>query len=318
MDGRLFTLPRDGLRRTSLFVAGSAHRCILVVGSQMDTFFTTPYAIDLVEGLQGKWSVAQVELGSSRVGFGTADHESDADDVNAALLALTTQCRMTEVVLYGSGTGVQVVLAALASGARAVEAVSRVVLHGGVVAPEDHRLFAEEATEQRLNHARALLAENRGEDMAAMRKFYDIPITPARLRCDNTLTVQEALWQPAVVKKESTCRTTLRGIAVPILFLLATEVSYNRRAASTLEQVRRAAVKAIGLSEEDVQVELIPTTIDEHRQVLKGGGVLVVSAIREFLNRADVRREQRRAAAEAEAVEAERRRRIELAKAMYA
>ncbi|KPA81543.1 putative mitochondrial paraflagellar rod component, putative (PFC19) [Leptomonas pyrrhocoris] len=317
MDGRLFTIARDGLRCTSLFVAGDAHRCILVVGSQMDALLATPYAHDLFDGLKESWAVAQVELGSSRVDFGVCDHMSDADDVNAALHALTTECKMTEVVLYGSGTGVQVVLEVLASGSQA-EVVTRVVLHGGVVSPESSKHFAPDATEHRVSRAQALLKENRGADMGAMKDLYDIPVTPARLRYGNTLTVQEALWQPVLEQNEKAYKAALRGIAVPALFLLATDASYNARAASALPAVRSVAMKAIGLSSEAVHVELLPNTVDEHRRVLKGGGPLVVTAVQQFLASADMRREQRRIAAEANAVEAERQHRFDLAKAMYA
>ncbi|KPI88993.1 hypothetical protein ABL78_1877 [Leptomonas seymouri] len=317
MEGRLLTLERDGLRHTSLFITGDAHRCILVVGSQLDDLFSTPYARDLAETLKGNWAVAQVDLGSCRVGSGICDHVSDADDVNAALQVLTMECKMTEVVLYGSGTGVQVVLEVLASGSLA-EAVSRVVLHGGVAPLDRNSYFTVDATQKRVSHAHALLDEKRGDDVGAMKDFYDIPVTPARLRYGSTLTVQEALWQPALEQNEKACKTALRGIVVPVLFLLATDVSYHAHAMTLLPAVRTAVINAVGLSSEDVHVELLPGTIDEHRRVLKGGNRKASAVVQDFLAREDLLREQRRIVAEAEAAEKERRLRAERARAMYA
>ncbi|CAJ1012977.1 putative Protein (DUF1749) [Leishmania naiffi] len=317
MEGRLITLPRDGNHKTSIFLSGTAQRCILVVGSQAEGLFATPYTQQLADGLREEWAVAQVVLGSSHVGRGAPGLEADADDVDAALAVLVKEYNMTEIVLYASGTGVQVALEVLASTLRA-GVVTRVILHGGIVSPQQNALFSVKATKRRVEVAHALIAESRGDDAAAMAQMYDMTITPARLHRNATLTVQEAIWQPVLGECESTCKQTLRGVTVPTLFLLSTESSYTTTAQGALSTVLRAVRDATGLPTEDVQVTLLPTTIDEHRRFLKGNTELAVQTVSDFLQQADARHEQRKAAAAIMAIEAERNQRIAHVKALCA
>ncbi|KAK7200561.1 paraflagellar rod component [Novymonas esmeraldas] len=317
MEGRLIILPRDGVHQTSVFLSGTASRCILVVGSQSEGLFASPYVQALAELVKGTWSLAQVVLGSSYVGRGAPDHEADADDVDAALAVLAKEHGVREAVLYASGTGVQVALAVMASAPRA-SMVTRLVLQGGIVAPQSSKLFSVAATRRRVETARALTAAKRGDDAAAMAGEYDMTVTPARLHRNAILTVQEAVWQPVVGESDATCRETLRGVTVPTLFLLSTEASYTKVATAAVPEVQRAARDAIGQPADDVQVSLIAATVDEHRRLLRGNAALAVHTVVEFLQSADARREQREAAAMALAVEAERKKRVELAKALCA
>ncbi|GET93577.1 hypothetical protein, conserved [Leishmania tarentolae] len=291
MDGRLVILPRDGLHKTSLFLIGSVRRCILAVGSQWEGLLATPYVEQLADALKGEWAVAHLMLGSSHVGRCAPAHDADADDVDAALALLVKEYHMSEVVLYASGTGVQVALEVLASAPHA-ELVTRVILQGGIVPPNESKLFSIEATTHRLEVARELTAEKRGDDTTAMLQVYDMAVTPARLSRNAIVTVQEALWQPVLGKSESTCKQTLRGLTVPTLFLLSTESSYTTTAKEAVPVVQRAAREAIGLPDEDVEVTLLPATIDEHRRALNGNGALAVKTVTGFLQRADARRAQ--------------------------
>ncbi|CAG9584027.1 conserved hypothetical protein [Leishmania major strain Friedlin] len=311
MEGRLVILPRDGLHKTSMFLVGTARRCILAVGSQSEGLLATPYVQQMADALKGEWAIAHVVLGSSHVGRSAPSHEADADDVDAALALLVKEHSMDEVVLYASGTGVQVALEALASAAHA-EVVTRVILQGGIVSPQRSKLFSVAATKRRLETARALIAEKRGDDTTAMAKVYDMAVTPARLSRNATLTVQEALWQPVLGESESTCKQTLRGVTVPTLFLLSTEASYTAAAKDAVPAVQRAARDAIGLPAEDVQVTLLPTTIDEHRCALNGNGALAVKAVSDFLQRADARRAQLESDATIVALEAKQKKDVAL------
>lgn len=296
MEGRLVIVPRDGLHKTSMFLVGNARRCILAVGSQPEGLLATPYVQQMADALKGEWAIAHVVLGSSHVGRSAPSHEADADDVDAVLGLLVKEHNMDEVVLYASGTGVQVALEALALGAHA-EMVTRVILQGGIVSPKSSKLFSVEATKRRLEVARALIAEKRGDDATAMAKVYDMAVTPARLSRNATLTVQEALWQPVLGESDSTCKQTLRGVTVPTLFLLSTESSYTATAMDAVPAAQRAARDAIGLPTEDVQVTLLPTTIDEHRRALNGNCALAMQTVSDFLQRTDARRTQLKAGA---------------------
>ncbi|KAG5490633.1 hypothetical protein JKF63_00754 [Porcisia hertigi] len=315
MEGRLIVLPRDGLRKTSVFVTGNAHRCILVVGSQTETLFATPFVEHMVEKLGKKWAVAQVMLGSSIVGQCEHGHDVDADDVAAALGALVKEQGMDEVVLYASGTGVQVALEVLASKSQS-KLVTRVIFHGGILPPQGSALFSVEATQRRVEFAHKLIEEKRGNDTSAMLKVYDMVVTPGRLFRDATLTVQEAVWQPALGESFSTCKKTLRGVTVPVLFLLSTEASYTAAAKDALPTVQEAVKHATGLPAEDIQISLIPSTIDEYRRGLNGNAPLVIKTINEFIENADERRDKRASVAAAEAAREDQAKRIALSKAL--
>ncbi|KAG5464328.1 hypothetical protein LSCM1_00510 [Leishmania martiniquensis] len=315
MEGRLIIVPRNGTHTAPIFLSGTARRCILVIGSQSEGLFDTPYAAELADALKGKWAVAQVMLGSSLAGRRVSSHEADADDVDAALAVLVKDYEMSEVVLYASGTGVQIALEVMASAPRA-EVVTRLVLQGGIVPPQSSKLFSAEESKHRVEVARVLIAEQRGDNAAAMAHVYDMTVTPARLSRNATLTVQEALWQPVLGDSESTCKQTLHGVTVPTLFLLSTESSYTASAQSALPAVQRVATETTGLTSEDVQIALIPSTIDEHRRVLKGNASLAVKMVDDFLRKADARREQREASAAAVAAKEERKKRLGQVKAL--
>ncbi|KAG5465062.1 hypothetical protein LSCM4_00514 [Leishmania orientalis] len=315
MEGRLITVPRDGVHTISMFLSGTAHRCILVIGSQSEGLFCTPYVPELSDALKEKWAVAQVMLGSSLIGRRVPSHEADADDVDAALAVLVREYGMREAVLYASGTGVQVALEVMASAAQA-EVVTRLVLQGGIVSPQSSKLFSVEESKRRVEVARALIAEHRGDSAAAMVQVYDMTVTPARLCRNATLTVQEALWQPVLGKSEFTCKQTLRAVTVPTLFLLSTESSYTATAQSALPAVQRVVTETTGLTTEEAQIALIPSMIDEHRRVLKGNTSLAVKAIDDFLQKADARREELKASAAVLAIEQERKKRLEHVKAL--
>lgn len=310
--GRLLTFHNDPFLKIPVFLSGDANRCILTVGSQTDGFFVLTYMQLLAEEAQkAGWATAQLMLSSSFVGRGPITHERDAEDVDALLALLAKEHGITEVTLFGFGTGVQVVLELMENGEN-TDLVSRVVLQG-IVCDPSQTYFTPTAAAARLAAAEALFSAGNGgaEDMGAMRDHYDIPITPARVCKGGSLTLMEAFWGPALAKDSVKIANTLNQVRVPLLLMVALGVGYR---ISDEERRGFEAVMHAAASTTELSIQFFEDISDERRRLLRAEDAKHVAAIVFFLRGEDDKRTAREVAEEEERKEMERRSRSVLAK----
>lgn len=309
-NGRLLTFHNDPFLKIPVFLSGNATRCIVTIGSQTDGFFVLTYMKQLAEEAQKyNWSVAQLMLSSAFVGRGPQTHEKDAEDVDALLGLLAKEHGMTEITLFGFGTGVQVVLEVMENGDN-TDLVSRVILQGIVCNPTES-FFTAEAASRRVAVAEELLREGKGEDMFEMKKHYDIPVTAARVAKGGCLTLMETFWGPALAKDSVKIANTLNQIRVPLLLMIAFSVNYKitREDMKGFEAVMHATTSTTELS-----IQFFEDVSDEHRRLLKAEDAKHVAAIIFFLKGEDDKRTAKEIADEEYRKEMERRSRSVLAK----
>lgn len=310
-EGKLIYYYKDPYRKVPIFISGNAPRCLLWIGGQAESFFTISYFEDLAKSLNEEWSFVQMELPSSHIGYGAPNHYADSDDVDEVLELLTTKHDMKEIVLFATSTGVQIALQLLDTG-RNVNTVTRVILHG-VVSPPDNQFFSEKATAARSDRVTELLKTGRNEDSEGMVGFYDIPVTPARLSQGGFLTLQEALWMPALQDDSDTVTKAFNKISVPTLIMIANDAQY-KPTKEDVDKVIQTARKSLGCPEDDSIIELFDDTCDELRRLLKADIPHHVKSITSFLKNADEKRAKSNACEEERRAEEERQKRIALSK----
>ncbi|RNF22477.1 putative radial spoke protein 3 [Trypanosoma conorhini] len=310
----MLTFYKDPYCKLPVFVMGeSARRCILWIGGQSESFLTFGYFPELVNMLEGEWQFAQMELASSRVGYGAQDHVHDAEDVDDLLDILVKEYDMEEVALFGTSTGAQVVFELLENG-RNVEFITRVILYGVVCDPEVP-LFTPEGEAERKEFVAKLIAEGRHEDSRAMVNQYDIPVTPARLASGGYPTLQEAVWCPCFRNDTETLRKTLGLIKVPLLLMLAHHAQY-KPAAEEVDRVMELVKEHTGCTH--VTVSYFNDTCDERRRVLKAAEAEHVEAIVQFIFQEEEKRNKQLEQQKIKAVEDEKKRKSVLQASAFA
>nr|CCC94051.1 unnamed protein product [Trypanosoma congolense IL3000] len=279
LQGHLFTFYKDPYCKIPVFVLNmNARRCILWIGGQTESISSIDYFATLADELQGDWAFVQVEIPSSRIGSGPQNHVHDAEDVDDLIAILMKDHCMNEVALFATSTGTQVVFELLENGVHR-NAITRVILHGVVRDPEGE-IFSPAECAARKEHVEKLMAEDRGEDSRALIKYYDIPITPARLAGGGFPTLQEAVWSPSIRRERDVLKKSLGVIKVPLLLMLAHNIHYkpsNEEIAAVLECVRDYTAC------NRVTVSYFNDTCDEKRRVLKAAEQEHVAAIVQFL-----------------------------------
>ncbi|KAH9578006.1 Fusarinine C esterase sidJ [Trypanosoma melophagium] len=285
-EGSMFTFYKDPYCKIPVFFMGArAQRCLLWIGGQSESFLSFNYFPRLAEMLSGDWAFAQVELPSSRIGFGAQDHVHDAEDVDELLSILVKEYDMREIALFATSTGVQVVFELLSNG-RHTAFVSRVILHGVVCDPASS-LFTPEAVAARAEFVAGLVAAGRQEDSRALAGHYDIPVTPARLAGGGFPTLQEAVWSPCMRGEVDTLQHSVGKVRVPMLIMLAHHAQY-KPSSEEVERVVRLVKEYAGCTH--VTVSYFKDTCDERRRVLKAAEQEHVDAILHFLAEEDERR----------------------------
>lgn len=313
-EGTLFTFYKDPYCKIPVFMMGkTADRCVVWIGGQSESFFTFGYFSKLAKMLEGHWAFVQVELGSGRIGFGAQDHVHDAEDVDDLLGILVKEHYMQEIVLFGTGTGAQVVFEMMEN-SRHAQFITRVILHGVVCDPETP-LFTPEGIAARDEVVAQLIADGRHEDSRALADHYDIPITPARLYGGGFPTLQEAVWSPCIRNDVDTLRRSVGAVKVPLLLMLAHHAQY-KPTAEEVDRVVCLAKEHAGCTH--VTVSYFNDTCDERRRVLKAAENEHVNAIVQFLYDEDERRALQMEAQEKRAIENERKRKSVLQATAFA
>jgi hypothetical protein len=308
--GRLFTFHKDPYKRMPIFLSGNAPRCLLWIGGQGDGFFSLGYMNHLINELGSEWTIAQVMLSSNFVAHGAPDHEHDAEDLDDLFRSLITDFGMKEIALFATCTGVQIAMQVLGTG-RYAETVTRVILQGTVCDP-DSEFFTEAGRKRTVVEALKLCGYNRNEDTAAMRDFYDLPITPARASRGGILTVQELLWIPGMAGDKATLQRNLASIKVPTLVMMALGSHYF-----VAEDVQSKVEQAVqqSASTKELFLSYFNDTTDERRRMLKNAEAQHTAAVVFFLREQDEKRRQREEQARIAEAEVQRRDRSILAKA---
>lgn len=249
-----------------------------------------------------------MELPSGHIGYGAQDHFCEAEDVDEIIGMLHNTYGMKEIALFATSTGVQVALQLLTSGHN-VEYITRVIMHG-IVCPPDNEFFTLQGIARRQERVEALMKEGRKEDSLAMVGYYDIPVTPSRVSGGGFLSLQEALWQPALLDQAEVCHEALKRISVPTLIMIAND-SHYKPTEEDLSKVRKMAQASVHPSAvEDLRIEVFRDTCDEIRRLLKADISAHVGKITQFLNDADAKRAEEEAKARAIAEEEERQKRF--------
>lgn len=307
-EGKLFYYYKDPYCKVPIFMSGKASRCVLWIGGQTESFFTICYFEELAKALDEKWNFAQMELPSGHIGYGAQDHFCEAEDVDEIIGMLHNTYGMKEIALFATSTGVQVALQLLTSGHN-VEYITRVIMHG-IVCPPDNEFFTLQGIARRQERVEALMKEGRKEDSLAMVGYYDIPVTPSRVSGGGFLSLQEALWQPALLDQAEVCHEALKRISVPTLIMIAND-SHYKPTEEDLSKVRKMAQASVHPSAvEDLRIEVFRDTCDEIRRLLKADISAHVGKITQFLNDADAKRAEEEAKARAIAEEEERQKRF--------
>jgi hypothetical protein len=309
----MFTFHSDPYHRIPVFLSGNAPRVVLWVGSQGESFFSLGYLPQLIQELAHDWSVAQVLPSSSLMAHGGQDHVHDAEDLDDLLKIFVSEHGMNEVCLFGCGTGVQLVLELLENG-RNVECVTRVLLQGIVMDP-NNEIFSRVGSLHRAEAAKSLCAEGRRDDVDAMKSHYDMPTTPARVAAGGYLTVQEALWTPALIGDLPTLQQVMGLLRVPTLIMLAMQSSYA--VAHDARQRFERAVQEQAVTRE-VFISYFNDTSDERRRMLKTAEAQHTAAVVFFLKEQDEKRRVREEASLIQMQEEDRRNNSVLAKSRFA
>lgn len=303
-EGSLFTFYNDPYCKIPVFMMGkNADRCVVWIGGQSESFFTFSYFQRLVRVLDGQWAFVQVELSSSRIGFGAQDHVHDAEDVDRLISILVKEHCMQEIALFGTSTGSQLIFELLEN-SRNSEFITRVILHG-VVCDPDSPLFTPEGIAAREEHIAKLIAEGRHEDSRAVGDHYDIPVTPARLFGGGFPTLQEAVWSPAIRGDVETLQRSLGVVKVPLLLMLAHHAQY-KPTAEDVQKVMTLSKEYAGCTH--VTISYFNDTCDERRRVLKAAENEHVDAIVQFFYTEDEKRALRIEEEDRKAIENEKKR----------
>ncbi|EKF32609.1 radial spoke protein 3, putative [Trypanosoma cruzi marinkellei] len=312
--GSLLTFYKDPYCKIPVFIMGGcAKRCILWIGGQSESFLTFDYFSQLVNFLEGEWQFVQIELASSRIGFGAQDHVHDAEDVDDLIDILVTKHEMQEIALFGTGTGAQVVFELLEN-SRNSKFITRVILYGVVCDPET-QIFTPEGEAERKEFVAQLIEEGRHEDSRAMVDQYDIPITPARLFSGGFPTLQEAVWNPCFREDTETLSRSMGVVKVPLLLMLAHHAQY-KPTAEEVDRVVRLIREYAGCTH--VTVSYFNDTCDERRRVLKAAEAEHVEAIVQFLFEEEEKRRIQMKEQETKALENEKKRKSVLQASAFA
>lgn len=309
--GNMFTFGHDPYKRLPAFHSGDSSRAIVIVGGQTDGLLQLNYITPLeTEAKANGWSVVQCLLGSSLASISAGTHVSDADDLAELIDFLVHTRHMKEIALFAYSSGIQVALEFLRT-SRFAECVTRVILQGIVCDPKAP-IFTKTGVAKRERVAAELVRTgHKGEFLPI--DVYDLPLTAARIYSGGLLSLQEAIWVPALEGDEATLRANLSCVQVPLLIMLALGTDYSVPAA-VRDEVIGATRKCAATCA--VEVSFFEDTCDERRRMLKACEAQHTAAFILFLLQQDRQRLQREEEDRAAEADEKRRQRSILAKEM--
>ena len=284
LQGLLIEHGSDGTRPLSAFLMGAHRRVMVVIGGQLDGFFSLPCVRPLAEALEGRqWSLLLTKLGSTYIGSRDS-HVQDAADLKALLDLLQQRFDATEICLFGWDTGVQVVLGFLETFPQS-DMVTRVILNGAVV---DHtsELACNAGVHRRKEYIEKALVERRRAELLPPT-VYDKEITVGRASCGGYMTLQEAVWVPARTGNAATLRDALQSVRAPLLIQVLPGPGYDVPAAVRADVDHFVSSNAAST---ELYVDFIDESADERRDILQGTEAQHVGSIVRFLESADARR----------------------------
>eukprot|EP00639_Heterosigma_akashiwo_P007663 CAMPEP_0194596780 /NCGR_PEP_ID=MMETSP0292-20121207/25886_1 /TAXON_ID=39354 /ORGANISM="Heterosigma akashiwo, Strain CCMP2393" /LENGTH=317 /DNA_ID=CAMNT_0039457153 /DNA_START=194 /DNA_END=1147 /DNA_ORIENTATION=+ len=213
ISGELFTYCHE--KRLVAFKSGSYERCVIFIGGLTDGFMATPYIKELSEMLESiRWSLVQVLLSSSYLGYGISSLDNDAQEIGD-LIAYLGSNGISSVILLGHSTGCQDIIRFMDTKAPKSGQISREedakqeVEHGarvvGVIlqAPVSDRawLATRPGTGAALAAARALRAAGRQEELLPRdTDEAGAPITARRFLALAEAGGDDDLFTPATLK----------------------------------------------------------------------------------------------------------------------
>ncbi|KAM3074176.1 hypothetical protein ACMFMG_003002 [Clarireedia jacksonii] len=139
----LFTPRLTAFEHTPKGSESSAQNIIIFIGGLFDGLLTVPYPSSISDSLPADWSLAQVLLSSSYIGWGTSSLKQDAKELSKCVAYFRT-IKSGNIVLMGHSTGCQDVMEYLTGPGRELHSP----IDGGIIqAPASDR----EAMEQEMD-----------------------------------------------------------------------------------------------------------------------------------------------------------------------
>ncbi|KFY47445.1 hypothetical protein V496_10645 [Pseudogymnoascus sp. VKM F-4515 (FW-2607)] len=159
---------------------------LFFIGGLGDGLLTVPYAAQLARQLPPTWSLVQVQLSSSHIGWGTSSLGKDVDELSQCVDYFRNIAgRSGKVVFMGHSTGCQDVMHYLVGPGKE----SRAPIDGGILqaSVSDRQAMEGQLDEKQRSNTNKIAAEwvaaGRGEDVlssAATHGFFDAPICARR------------------------------------------------------------------------------------------------------------------------------------------
>ena len=182
MTGTLLMYDKE--HRLSMFVDDLGleryDSAVMFVGGLGDGLNAVPYIVVLRDVLGSiNWGLAQPLLRSSYGGYGTCSLSTDVEDLSRACEVLAQRFGIKRICLLGHSTGCQdIVWFMRHASAAALQLVKGVILQAPV---SDRDYMAElPATKGAVAAAKALVRENRADDLLPVAFGWDVPITARR------------------------------------------------------------------------------------------------------------------------------------------
>ncbi|KAF1808320.1 siderophore biosynthesis lipase/esteras-like protein [Eremomyces bilateralis CBS 781.70] len=158
---------------------------LLWIGGLGDSLHTVPYVHRLAHSLPPTWRLTEVQLSSTRDGWGLSSLSKDADELAACISYLRAARAAPKIALMGHSTGCQDIMYYLTRGRHAERGrVEGAVLQAPVSDREGLVDDLPEGVYEGLNElAKGWVAEGRGEDVLPrerVRPFVKAPVTARR------------------------------------------------------------------------------------------------------------------------------------------
>ncbi|KAL5701713.1 hypothetical protein ACHQM5_027023 [Ranunculus cassubicifolius] len=152
---------------------------VIFIGGLTDGFLATEYLEPLSAALENeKWSLVQLLLSSSYIGYGTSSLKQDAVELDQLISYLINKEDSEGVVLVGHSTGCQVIVHYMGTNAACSRAVRAVILQAPVSDREYKATLPETAA--MIDLASSMIKEGRANDLMPREADPEAPMTAYR------------------------------------------------------------------------------------------------------------------------------------------
>ncbi|XP_010278432.1 PREDICTED: UPF0613 protein PB24D3.06c [Nelumbo nucifera] len=161
------------------FKTGDFKQQVIFIGGLTDGFLATEYLEPLSIALEKeKWSLVQLLLSSSYIGYGTSSLQQDAQELDQLIGYFINKEDSEGVVLLGHSTGCQDIVHYMRTNAACSRAVRAAILQAPVSDREYRATLPETAA--MIDLASSMIKEGRGMDLMPSEANPEAPITAYR------------------------------------------------------------------------------------------------------------------------------------------